>query len=427
MSNTPWKAFPKKQVLALIAGITGIPWIWDGDPEPNVSRVGGAMGKIGRINILAIKTNGVDDARMTYNAVNDALQEEDCGNRVVTLSLKVESYDDNQTSYDILELLRTRIRRSVYRDQLWALNLALVDVIPMANSGTIFDNRDVYVSTLDIKLAQGISDSTDMPEVGGYIQTVNGSQSPIIPGPFDPLNGSVLPIIYYDPTSVVLQGGKVSQALNLASVSNGLAAVQATAAAQPTLGTFPSGKLSLAFAGAQRLVANGISLAGNPKGPFTLMVAVQLTNFTAPVGVAYAFTFDTTAISGGTSPYVRAHYLYSSTAPADFSQSVVSDQGTSYGKQYLNPDLNPHVLTIMYDGSSVTLRLDGAVMLKSSSGTDTLTNWTQLTLGDISDRLAAVFSSHAYWVGNIGRVLMYNSALVDGTLTEAETFVRASF
>jgi len=174
---------PQAELADLVTRLTSQDYTvnWDGDPQPFVAPVQGGPG----VHIvLGIKGNtaiGVDEERRTDVVVGGVPVQrvETCGNRKFLLTVKIESATWDVQTWDVAEVLRTRIRSSASRAFLQAAGLALSTIGPFQSLGGTWDNRAVDVGYLELTFCWAATD-VQTENDGGVIETVNGDD--VVPG-----------------------------------------------------------------------------------------------------------------------------------------------------------------------------------------------------------------------------------------------------
>jgi len=174
-----------RQALAFCIG-EGITVYWDGEPEMPMYTVPYTVGvgpagacyvvvKLGQ----AIQVGG-DDFRNDFNETSELVEMTVSGNRLATLSLRVES-NSREESTETTERVRTRLRFRAPREILKAANISIASIEATQNVDYSWDNRDISACVLDIRLNIG---SNDRDEDVTYIETVNTTD--VVSGPARP-------------------------------------------------------------------------------------------------------------------------------------------------------------------------------------------------------------------------------------------------
>lgn len=176
----------KPALLAIILQCSGLQKsqsvFWYNDPNRTPNATDNATIKC-RLRTYAGR--GVDEVRYTYTPPSPGPENFDTtqvGQRDVVLSLVCEAWQKSAEAAEILDTVRTRLRRSDVRSSLLAINLALQTMDATIELPTTYDSRALSVASLDIHFgAISVDDlSTDTPADGDtWIETVDGDN--IIP------------------------------------------------------------------------------------------------------------------------------------------------------------------------------------------------------------------------------------------------------
>lgn len=177
----------KTALLALVktcSGLTQYGVFWYNDPNYAVNATDKCAVKC---RLRGYAGRGIDEKRYTYSAGSPGtMVNEQVGNRDVVLSLVVESWGLSAEASEVLDQIRTRLRRESSRDALLAINLALQTIDATIELPTTVDNRAVSVASMDIHLS-GIVDDTlgtapadipTNPDVDTWIDTADISYVP---------------------------------------------------------------------------------------------------------------------------------------------------------------------------------------------------------------------------------------------------------
>src|SRR5271166_2561031 len=116
-------AIPRGAILDLIGGISGYKCYWDGDGMDNDTTYV-------RLSIVGYRSTGIDETRTEYDPAEDQIVTILCGNRLFTLSIRVDSYEMSTPGYEILESIRRRLRGGAAR---YVLEMAGVSLTKMNN------------------------------------------------------------------------------------------------------------------------------------------------------------------------------------------------------------------------------------------------------------------------------------------------------
>lgn len=183
---------------------------------------------------------------------------------------------------------------------------------------------------------------------------------------------------FADPTTITQSSNKVSQANDKSG--NGRNLTQATGANQPTWGkAYLNGKRYLLFAANHFMVSSAITLAQ----PITIIVLVL--DSAAGASQANIVARDS----------VQFLYRRSTGAWAFYADSA--EQGTTA------TDGNLHRLSAVFNGASSVLYLDNASITSANPGSGGFSTQA-ISVGGLS-------GGTALWQGDIGEILIYNTAL----------------
>jgi hypothetical protein len=172
VSNT---TIPRGAIRDLIAGIGQIRTQWNGD----VVAYHGEGDSWATLDVMAYRGKGIDEQRQVYDSARDELNTNSCGNRLFTLTIRVDSYDFSLPAYELLEKIRRRFRQGAAQALLQDMGVALVKFFPIVDLNVEADNRPVYASTMDVALAFTVNE-LDGQAGGDYIASVGGT--PTTPG-----------------------------------------------------------------------------------------------------------------------------------------------------------------------------------------------------------------------------------------------------
>lgn len=168
-----------KAALAYCVG-EGINIYWDGEPESPMATVPYVVTPAGacivRASVRSIIQVGEDDVRSDWNETSELLETFHVGNRLGTLSIRIES-DSREEAYETAERVRTRMRFRTPHALLKAANVSVASVESTVGVNYSWDNRDVSACVLDIRLNIG---SIDRDEDVPNIATVNETNE--VPG-----------------------------------------------------------------------------------------------------------------------------------------------------------------------------------------------------------------------------------------------------
>jgi hypothetical protein len=175
VSSTNNTVIPRADLLQLIQGIGQIAVIWNGEAVP----YHGADDAWATLDIMSYRGKGIDQQRQAYDAVRDELSTNQCGIRLFTLTIRVDSYSFDLPAYELLEKVRRRLRGGASMALLRDMGVALVNFHPIVDLNVIADNRPVYASTMDVAMSFTVNE-TDGQAGGDYIASVG--DTPTTPG-----------------------------------------------------------------------------------------------------------------------------------------------------------------------------------------------------------------------------------------------------
>jgi hypothetical protein len=180
MSSTNNTAIPRGAIQDLISGIGQIKVQWNGD----VVSFHGEGDSWATLDVMAYRGKGIDQQRQTYDTNRDELSTNSCGNRLFTLTIRVDSYSFDLPAYELLEKIRRRLRGGASMALLRDMGVSLVSFHPIVDLNVIADNRPVFASTMDVALLFTVNE-TDGQAGGDYIASVGDTptQPGIVPNP----------------------------------------------------------------------------------------------------------------------------------------------------------------------------------------------------------------------------------------------------
>lgn len=172
-------AFPKNELAALIATLTGFPAsqvIWAGDERPFVGpdETGKVTGLI-ELNCSARRALGVDEENRTYPDPNTTVIKTK-GQRVVTVNVRLEGYAEEE-AFDFLETLRTELGREENRATCRAAGIAFTEAAPVNMLNGTAENRAISVGQVDLMFNQAVSTTKTITQPG-YIEAVDMAFAP---------------------------------------------------------------------------------------------------------------------------------------------------------------------------------------------------------------------------------------------------------
>lgn len=142
---------------AQVAAWAGIPASWEDEPR----NFGGPA--VAYLSLPSIVGQGRDEVITTRDPLatpGQDMGDEYRGSRLLTLTVKVESFDQTagKTAVAYLELVRIRAFQRTARDALAAVSVALVRAMAPVDLSTVVDGRRNSLAALDLILAARVSD-----------------------------------------------------------------------------------------------------------------------------------------------------------------------------------------------------------------------------------------------------------------------------
>lgn len=126
------------------------------------------------LKITSVEASGIDEVRYHYDSGTDTRTEELCGNREITVSVKIESdsQDDGEESPgQLASYLRARLRRPSALRALQAAGLGLAEIHATTNVDYVDQDRMLSVSVTDLLFNAAESD-VSAPSSTGWIDSV---------------------------------------------------------------------------------------------------------------------------------------------------------------------------------------------------------------------------------------------------------------
>jgi hypothetical protein len=182
----------KNNLLALIKKVSGLTGgvYWIEDPNPTASgEIPTATGPVQaqiKLDLRGLTGVGVDETQYTYTPGSPgSLDTTQTGCRQVTLIVRAEMYRRADEADELLDKIRTRLRRRSSLATLLGLNLAIATIGPTISIPTRYDNRVISCSLMEVVLngvaIDDISTDTDPAGEGEtWIATVDTTNN--IPG-----------------------------------------------------------------------------------------------------------------------------------------------------------------------------------------------------------------------------------------------------
>lgn len=168
-----WVAI-KPALKTLLGNLSGLVTVWKDEPRPMTPN--GADKALCLLSLAPTSGQGFDERGRIYDAtqpLNREMQEVLIGVRNVTLSVRVESFDQShsKTALHYLEHVRARFRWKTTTAALKAINVAFRGTHEIIDLSGMKDQRIASMANLDIKL--GMVSVEANPSRGGYIETVD--------------------------------------------------------------------------------------------------------------------------------------------------------------------------------------------------------------------------------------------------------------
>lgn len=166
----------EERLREVVYDLTGIQVVLD-PAEPDV-----IVTETGKI-YLDIKAGGVlgeDNFVRVYDSGLDSIVNYHTGNRLFTMSVKMESYDAAVNAHETLELLRTRLQRDKNLARLRERGMTVAKSEPVVDLPTSYDNRVVSVSAVDFHMALRFSEETT-----AWLSELTGTRLDHIGGTYD--------------------------------------------------------------------------------------------------------------------------------------------------------------------------------------------------------------------------------------------------
>src|SRR5579872_1864894 len=103
---TPAVPFPRVELADLVQEIAEAPQenvVWDQEPLPYLGMNNGKPSWYVQLAVMHTRAKGIDNYRTTFDPVLQINVSQVYGYRIVTVNIKVVSYDPDTPSFDILE------------------------------------------------------------------------------------------------------------------------------------------------------------------------------------------------------------------------------------------------------------------------------------------------------------------------------------
>lgn len=114
---------------------------------------------------------GDDEFTRVYDAVTNKQIVTQKGNRLFTLTVRMESYDSTSNAYETLEKIRNRLRRPSSLARLRAEKMTVYETQPVVSLPTKYDNRVISAANFDLHMALFFTD-IDTTDDGIWVETV---------------------------------------------------------------------------------------------------------------------------------------------------------------------------------------------------------------------------------------------------------------
>lgn len=171
-------------LVTLVQALTGLDTVWIDQPRPEVNDV---TRGIALLSFTAVQAVGRDEVRSAFDVGTQDFGDTAVGQRILPLRIRVESYDQNDTStaWNYLERLRTRLRWQSSIDALQTVKCGVAVTGPTMALQVMADDRAVSAAALDVSLNCELSEAD--PTRYPYVAEIQGT-SQLHPGaelPFD--------------------------------------------------------------------------------------------------------------------------------------------------------------------------------------------------------------------------------------------------
>lgn len=178
-------------LAAQVASVAGCPAYW----EPVSSTWQETVRVL--LSVLSVRKLGWDETRQRYDATGDMLLPRQYGVRAVTVTVKVESRDQNlaASAGALAEQVRTRLGRPAVLEALRAVDLAVSSTtdVRVVDRSDPDRGRLVSYGLFEAVFLTHVSDEEDAPADLGYIETVEVTQT------IDPVQDEVLRVYRVSP------------------------------------------------------------------------------------------------------------------------------------------------------------------------------------------------------------------------------------
>lgn len=162
---------PRAAIKQMVSDLTEGPATYAGEAQPFHGLQNAKPGTWVEIDILVSATKGVDDQRLEYLPGTQRNQRTQVGYRILTVQCVCYSYSFDLAAFDVLELLRRRMRSVRAAAAMQEMGVSLVDFKDIRDLDETADTRVVYKATMDMRLAWAPSEVA-VDDDGGWIEDV---------------------------------------------------------------------------------------------------------------------------------------------------------------------------------------------------------------------------------------------------------------
>lgn len=174
----PETTIPRAALKELVAETSRLATIWDSEEMPFLGGDSDGPNAYAELSIVSYAAVFVDEYRQAYNATTGALDTQLYGYRLLTLGVKMRSFDVGSHPADLCERVRWRLRTVSARAIFARAGLALVRAGGVSLYNERADAEDsptrlIAVGTFDIQFAMVVVDNPQDDD-GRIIESVNG-------------------------------------------------------------------------------------------------------------------------------------------------------------------------------------------------------------------------------------------------------------
>jgi hypothetical protein len=174
----PQTTIPRAALRELVEQTSRLPTIWDSEEMPFIGGDADGPNAYAELSIVLYASVFVDEYRQTYNEGTGALDTQLYGYRLLTLGVKMRSFDVGTHPADLCERVRWRLRTVSGRAIFTRAGLALVRAGGVSLYNERADAEDsptrlIPVGTFDITFAMVVCDNPQDDD-GRIIASVNG-------------------------------------------------------------------------------------------------------------------------------------------------------------------------------------------------------------------------------------------------------------